>query len=320
MVGSSSTSTGASWASARPTTARWNSPPDSVSTRRSAAQARSTVASTSPACVVAPRLGAEQRQVRRAPEQHVLGDGQRLRDHRLLRHERDHARPRPADSSRKRPPVQGPPSRRRQAARRSRAAARTCPPPLGPTTESHAPAGTSSETPWTTPPAVRADVAHLSASSTPVMRPAAPGRRRTNAKNGAPIIAVMTPIGSSPGATTVRASTSHRIRNDAPNRSDSRPPAGGSRRSPSARRAARSARRTRSAPRPRPPPPSRARRRSRRSHGRARRGAQARGLEVAERQHLEQPSRREQDRGRRAPPTAAPGAPRATRRCRAGRG
>ena len=45
-------------------------------------------------------------------------------------------------------------------------------------------------------------------------------RRRTRRKNGAPIIAVTTPMGSSAGAMTVRAATSVRTRNAAPSMSD----------------------------------------------------------------------------------------------------
>jgi hypothetical protein len=40
-------------------------------------------------------------------------------------------------------------------------------------------------------------------------------------KNGAPMNAVMTPIGISAGATTVRARVSTRMRNDAPNSAES---------------------------------------------------------------------------------------------------
>src|SRR4029450_484660 len=45
-------------------------------------------------------------------------------------------------------------------------------------------------------------------------------RRSTAMKNGAPMNAVMTPIGISAGATTVRARLSTKIRNDAPNSAD----------------------------------------------------------------------------------------------------
>ena len=107
------------------------------------------------------------------------------------------------------------------------------PAPFGPITQTHAPAATSRRTSVTIgrPPSStessrisRARDTSSAVDRDLALRPhaaARPLRRRIATKNGAPMNAVITPIGISAGDTTVRASRSTRIRNDAPNSTES---------------------------------------------------------------------------------------------------
>ena len=92
LVGSSSSRTGACWASARARTSRCSSPPDSV---RSARPARADRASRSISSRADPPVGVgldpEVADVRRAAEQHVVADRHVRRQLRLLRDVGDQA-------------------------------------------------------------------------------------------------------------------------------------------------------------------------------------------------------------------------------------
>ena len=153
--------------------------------------------------------------MRRAPEEHVLADGQLRRRLRVLRDERDH------------PCELAPPECANLAAVDQRVAG-----------ERQQPAERAEHT--RLPGAVRADqhhpllggdvereIAHcLGAVETDAEIAELDhlidlAVRRTTAKNGAPKNAVTTPIGNSPGDTTVRARTSASTRNPAPTTSDS---------------------------------------------------------------------------------------------------
>src|SRR5205807_8008650 len=163
---------------------------------------------------VATPLGREVAEVRRAPEEHVLADGQLRRRLRVLRDERDHPcelpPAEPAHVAAVEPRVAG---ERKQPAERAEHARL----PGAVRADQHHPLLGGD---------VEREVAHrLGAVEADAEISELDHRidlavRRTTAKNGAPKNAVTTPIGSSPGDTTVRARTSASTRNPAPTTSD----------------------------------------------------------------------------------------------------
>src|SRR6185312_6115271 len=164
---------------------------------------------------VAAALAAEVRDVRRAPEEDVLRDRQRRRRLGLLRDEghepRDGAPPEPARV----------PSLDQHLAlvggeARERPQRRGLPRAVGPDQR-----GPTSTVRTQREPAHGRDGPEPHPEVAGLDHRAAREVRRTIAKNGAPRNAVMTPIGSSAGERTVRATTSARTRKPAPASSES---------------------------------------------------------------------------------------------------
>src|SRR5919108_2067192 len=175
---------------------------------------------------VAPTLCAEHAEVRRASQADVLRDRDPLGDHGLLGNQRDVTRPLAASERGERPPphrhgaVERDQAGDRVQQRRLPGAVR--PHHARPRPDRDGQRDVAEDLGVAEP---HAEPCHLDGVSAAVFDRGAhatlPLRRSATTKNGAPRNAVITPIGISAGATAVRAPTSTRIRNEAPNRTDS---------------------------------------------------------------------------------------------------
>ena len=173
-------------------------------------------------------FGPQDAEMRRPPEEHVILHGHPLGDHRLLGHDRDEPSSLASGICAEFPPPEihtalerhetGHRMKERRLARPVR------PDRAHPGARRHLEGDVSEDLLTAESDAEPLDVERDRSVADVEQRGHAallPVRRSAIRKNGAPTNAVMTPIGISAGATAVRATRSTRIRNDAPNRTES---------------------------------------------------------------------------------------------------